>query len=949
MAKSSFDLLSEDVRRGLVSLGFSEPTEPQERAIPLILSGRSVLIVAPTGTGKTEAAVLPVFDLMLKLKRSLREGLEGVLALYITPLRALNRDLWERLSSLAGSLGLTLEVRHGDTPQHERRRQALKPPDMLITTPETLQALLAGRVMRRRLSSVKWVVVDEIHELVGDKRGVQLSVALERLKRLTKRPLQRIGLSATVGSIGVVKEFLAGSDGEVEVVHVPVPREMVIAVDSPADEAEELASKLQVNPQVASAIAEIAREIMEHESVLVFTNTREAAELLASRLAMAYPQLKVRAHHGSLSKDERIQAEQGFKSGSVKALVCTSSLELGIDVGTVDFIVQFMSSRQSTPLVQRVGRSGHRIGGVARGLVISYTSDDLLESAVLAKRAVNEVLEEVLVHECALDVLAHQVVGLVVDEGSISLEEAYNTVKGAYPYRNLSFDDFMEVVKFLEDRGVVRVRDSQIKWRGSATRDYYFQNLSMIPDVKKFDVVALPERRKVGTLDEEFVATKLDNTSSFILGGRVWRPVGVEEFKVYVEPSSDLLGAIPAWEGELIPVPLEVALEVGSIRRRIEELRTKSLMPELALSHYPLTSRARERAIREVIDHLESGVPLPHDKRIVVEGLGSYVVVHSCLGSKANELLGLLLSAMLSSSLALKVNYRSDQYRVLLMSPRRIRAGFVADVLKGLTSDDVEELVGNLMASSDVYLWRLFHVAKRMGVVEKDANVRLFSKAYKFLLGTVVDRAARMEVLIDKFDVSGLKRALSMIKSGEVEVVWVEREGTASPLAMPILNKYVPLELEYAQPLGKTIAEAVADRLMERTVKLVCMYCGGWSTTRRVKYVPDDLKCPKCGARYIAVTWPGDDKIEKILKKRLSGKLSKEESEALRKYQMSAGLVLTYGKKAVMVLAARGVGPQVASRILAKDARGDGTLYLDILEAEKTYIRTRMYWDDSKS
>ncbi|MEM0240245.1 MAG: DEAD/DEAH box helicase [Candidatus Nezhaarchaeales archaeon] len=948
MFRNAFELLSEEIRRELAALGFTRPTEPQERAIPLILSGKSLLIVSPTGTGKTEAAVLPVFDMMVRLKR---EGVcRGIMCIYVTPLRALNRDLWGRLSRLAESIGLSIEVRHGDTPQHARRKQAQQPPDMLITTPETLQAILIGRVLRRSLINVRWVIIDEVHELVADKRGVQLSIALERLKRITGRRLQRIGLSATVGSIEVVKKFLAGSDGDVDLVYVPMPRNMEIMVDSPALSGhEEITSILQVAPHVSSAILKIADEVRKHNSVLVFTNTREATELLSSRLALIANGFEVKAHHGSLSREERVQAEEDFKFGRVKALICTSSLELGIDIGSVDFVIQFMSPRQSTPLVQRVGRSAHRVGGVARGLIVSYSSDDVIESAVLAKRAINQKLEEIKVHECALDVLAHQVVGLVIDEGTIEVDEALSVIKGAYPYRNLTREDFLETVKFLHDRGVIKLVGSKLKRAGRATIEFYLSNLSMIPDVKKYDVISLPDKRKVGTLDEEFVATKIKEMMSIILGGRVWKLVGVEESKVYVEPSDDVVGAIPAWIGELIPVPMDVALEVASIRRRIEELYKEGADLKEALKGYPLTERAIEVALSDVVEHLKLGLPLPHDKRIVVEGLGNYVVVHACLGSKANELLGLLLSSMLSSSTTSMIHYRADQYRVLLISPRSIRASFVAKLLKELSPEDVDSLVHNLMPLSDVYLWRLFHVAKRMGVVEKDVDVKAFSKAYKFLLGTIVDRAARMEVLIDKLDVEGLKQILELIKKNVIEVVWFEGGERASPLAMPILNKYVPLEVISLIKQGgdKSLDELVLERLMERTVKLVCMYCGDWTTTRKVKYLPDDIKCPKCGARYITVTWPGDDKIEKLIKKRMTGKLTKQEMDEIKKYQMSAGLVLTYGKKAVMVLAARGVGPQTASRILARDARGEGTLLKDVLEAEKTYIRTRMYWSQS--
>lgn len=945
MVENAFDLLSEEVRRELISLGFTKPTEPQQRAIPLILRGNNVLIVSPTGTGKTEAAVLPVFDLMKLLKKE--HGAQGVLCIYVTPLRALNRDLWGRLSKLAERIGLAIEVRHGDTPQHTRRKQAQQPPDMLITTPESLQAILIGKVMKKSLSNVRWVIIDEIHELVVDKRGVQLSLALERLKKISGRRLQRIGLSATVGSVDLVGKFLVGSDGDVDVVYIPTSREMQITVDSISCEDIELASKLQVPPPIASAIAKVADEIRRHESVLVFTNTRETAELLASRLTLIADDIKVKVHHGSLSREERIQAENDFKSGLVKALVCTSSLELGIDIGSVDFIVQFTSPRQSTPLVQRVGRSGHRVGGVARGLVVSYSSDDIIESAVLARRAMSGELEEIKVHECAFDVLAHQIVGLVIDEGSIDVDEALRIVRGAYPYKDLTREAFLETIKFLCDRGIIKLIDSRLKRVGRQTIEFYLQNLSMIPDVRKYDVRALPDKHRVGSLDEEFVATKAEGSPSIILGGRVWRIIGVEGLTVYVEPSDDIFGAIPAWVGELIPVPIEVAFEVASIRRRIEELYNEGSDTREALKGYPLTDRALEAALEDVIEHLGRGLPLPHDRRIVVEGLGNYIVIHACLGSKANELLGLILSSMLSSSLALTVRYRADQYRVLIISPRSIRASFIAKMLSELRPEDVESLAINLIPSSDIYLWRLFHVAKRMGVVEKNAEVKAFSKAYKFLLGTIVDRAARMEVLIDKIDVEGLKRTLELIARGKVEVVWFESEGKASPMAMPILNKYIPIEAPLFKTSDKTLDEMVYERLMERTVKLVCMYCGGWTTVRKVMYVPDDVRCPKCGARYIAVTWPGDDKIEKLLKKMFSGKLNKQEMDDVRRYKMSAGLVLTYGKKAVMVLAARGVGPHTASRILAKDARGDGTLFRDILEAEKAYIRTRMYWSDA--
>ncbi|HYU07382.1 MAG TPA: DEAD/DEAH box helicase, partial [Thermoplasmata archaeon] len=319
------------------ALGIESFTEPQEKAIPRIRSGANVLLVAPTGIGKTEAALLPVLDHIV------REAPEPTSCLYITPLRALNRDMLRRMTFFAERLGVRVAVRHGDTSPQERAAITRQPPDILITTPETFQILFTGRRLREHLRSIRWVVVDEIHELASDERGAQLAVGLERLRDLVGHEFQRIGLSATVGSPEEVAAFLGGVGRDVEVIRVRIPKGLRIRVEMPAPSKgdTEISERLRVQVGQATALRRCYELIKEHASTLFFVNTRDTAEFLSSRLAAWYQDPTIGVHHGSLSKDVRVQMEDDFKAGTLRALVCTSSLELGIDVGGADFVLQY--------------------------------------------------------------------------------------------------------------------------------------------------------------------------------------------------------------------------------------------------------------------------------------------------------------------------------------------------------------------------------------------------------------------------------------------------------------------------------------------------------------------------------------------------------------------------------------------------------------------------------
>src|SRR5256885_2224505 len=440
------------------ALGIDEFTEPQVRAIPRILAGANVLLVAPTGIGKTEAAFLPI------LQHLLREKPAPTSALYITPLRALNRDMLRRMTFFADRLGVRVAVRHGDTTPQERAAMTRHPPDILITTPETFQILFTGRKLREHLRSVRWVVVDEIHELASDERGAQLAVGMERLRDLTEGEFQRIGLSATVGTPEEVGAFLAGVGRPVEVIRVRIPKGIRIRVEmpSPANADSEMAERLRVKPGQATALRRCHELIKEHASTLFFVNTRDTAEFLSSRIAAWYPDAGIGVHHGSLSKDVRVQMEDDFKAGRLRSLVCTSSLELGIDVGTADFVLQYNSPREVSRLVRRFGRSGPGAGAAPAGGVPAARRDEVAEACAIARRALAEEIEDLVVRKDNRSVLANQLVAIAVSERFTSLDAAYATVRRSWPFRDLKRVDFDEVVKQLSDLRVLWSRDGRL-------------------------------------------------------------------------------------------------------------------------------------------------------------------------------------------------------------------------------------------------------------------------------------------------------------------------------------------------------------------------------------------------------------------------------------------------------------------------------------------------------
>ena len=922
----SFELLGEDILTVLREFNITSPTDIQKSSIPVILNRNNVLLMAPTGSGKTEAAILP----LLRLVKD--SNAQGIKVLYVAPLRALNRDLLLRLEKIGEAMGITIKARHGDTVQSERRRQSLKPPDILITTPETLQALFTGKKLRGHLKSVLAVVVDEIHEIAEDKRGVQLSLALERLERLKSGRIQRIGLSATVGSKDEVARFLVGVGREVEIIQSKIKKEFDIEVETPEIFEEDImnAENLKISPYVASSIRRIKELIEAHKSILLFVNTRQMAETLSSRFNLMEMNF-IDVHHSSLSKETRIDVESRFKNGEIKGIVCTSSMELGIDVGAVVLVIQYGSPRQVSKLLQRVGRAGHKTYLVSKGIILS-SDEEICESAVIAKNALNYTIESSLIPEKPLDVLSHQIIGLSMESNEVSIEEAYSTFKKSYPFRNLSREEFWKVLYFLESIKLIWINNGITYKRSKQGMFYYYENLSMIPDTKQYRVVEVGTGSSLGVLDENFIVSNIEVGGNFIVRGRTWKVLNIEDEKIEVTETRSV-GAIPSWEGELIPVPLFVSRDVFGIfgdKSRVEDL--------------PITNDTK-KVLYDLFD--EQSRYFSYSKNsLVIEDIGEFVILHIFNGSKANDTLGRVITSLLAQRFGESIGMRTDPYHIMIKFPIGIRDGgdIVKDTLLELNEDHVIPILDIVLKNTPLFEWKMIQIAKRFGVIKANSEKYLMKNILRLYRNTPLYEETLNELYHDKLEIEPVKEFIRDLKNGKINIT-VNKNNEPSTFTRYLLEGS-SFELLYPKRPDKEIIKYLKKRLLEKRVTVACLHCRNWKTTLSVNNFDDNPKCPQCGARYIGVLRRRED-LE-IVRKGHKGRIDEEEKKTLKEVKDSADLILPYGKKAIIVLAGIGIGPRTAKRILAKDRKDEEDLFKDILAAERVYARTKMFWQSNK-
>lgn len=953
MSDAAFDGLHPKILKGLEEIGIRESTTPQEKARGPISSVENVLLVAPTASGKTEAALLPVFDTFLRAPRKPA----GISILYITPMRALNRDMLRRLTFWADQLSLDVQIRHGDTSQRARRRQASRPPQMLITTPETLQAILPSKAMRGHLGGVRWVIVDEIHDLAASKRGAQLTLGLERLERAASRPFQRIGLSATVGNSSEVARFLGGSH-PVSVIEVEVDKSFRYSVEfpMPTDEDFDLADELITTPQAASRLRRIRDLVQQHKSTLIFVQGRGQAESLGHRIGRVEPLVMV--HHGSLSREQRHAVEDQFKAGDLRGIVCTSTLQLGIDIGDVDLCIQYLSPRQVSTLIQRVGRSGHSLGRRSEGVMLAAYGEDALESMVMAEKARRGELEETELHLKPLDVLAHQVVGLVLDEDRIGEDETYDVVTRAYPFRGLGRDEFGDFLGFLASIGLIS-REGGVLGIRKKSRMYYYENLGMINDERRYPFINVVTDRVIGTVGDEFWTLRARVGLNVILRGRVWRVLQIDEDRgvLHVIPSDDPLGALPGWDGELIPVPKEVAMDVGDMREAIADEINRLGSKEKAVKALSQRLDAEEAAVKAAADeveaHLKLGFPLPTRRRILLEAYERYLVVHSTFGERVNRALGCVFDAVLSEH-DLIYSWWNDPYRILIEAPRKLDKFDLENVegwLFGLSEDDVEQRLREFMDARFPFGYKMKFIAERFGVIlrGKTLNSKSLENIYIRFRETPIYRETLREAYQEKLDLGSARQVMAGVASGGIEVARVLTR-TPSPLAKHILEKYG----DVAELMASTYA--VADQLeymkksiYSRTVQLACMNCGKWNIRRRVRELDERPVCGSCGSQLVAVLrrHQSPEAFLSLMGRWRAGEpLSEDERELLAYWRKTADMVLSYGKRAVVALMVYGIGPVTAYQVLSKMQQDEKEFYGDLLKAKVQYMRTKPYWGE---
>ncbi|MEM2902262.1 MAG: DEAD/DEAH box helicase [Candidatus Bathyarchaeia archaeon] len=944
-----FTMLSKPLQKAVKEKGFVKPTEAQRRAIPLILRGENVLLIAPTAHGKTESAVLPVLDRVI----SMADRERGIKALYITPLRALNRDMLDRLTWWCDKLCVSVSVRHGDTDVKERSLQARSPPTMLITTPETLQAIIPGRVMKRHLSEVRHVIVDEVHELADSKRGSQLSLALERLREMAKEEFQIVGLSATIGTPEQVARFLVGVGRDVKIVRIPVGRRSRLKVlyPEPGGEDRQLALKLYTHPEVAARLRVMEKLINAHNSALLFTNTRSIAEVLASRFRVWNLDFPISIHHGSLAKPARITAETGLKSGKLKGIVCTSSLELGIDIGAIDYTIQYMSPRQVTRLIQRLGRSGHKVDLIADGAIIAMDEDDALEAMVIGRKTFQEELEPVKIPEKPLDALAHQLVGLLTQRGRWRIGEILNLFTKAYPYRNLTEEELMRVLTYLHDRyprmAWVSFEDKIVlrPRRAKALYEYYFGKLSMIPDEKQYLVVDETSDTPVGVLDEAFVAEYAEPGAKFIVKGSPWKMMSIRGDKIFVKPISDPTGAIPSWVGEEIPVPLEVASEVGRLRRAVLEALDRGESLETLASQlskqYPSDKSTVLRALRTTVEQREQGYPVPTDDVVVVEDWEDYTIIHAHFGTLVNRSLGMLIGHLAAEELGHTVMVQQDAYRIIVQGEGSIRGREIFEMLKEVEESELTALLSKAAEKTGLFKRRLVHVARRFGAISKwvDFTSLSLNRLIKSFKDTVIFEEAMKETLSQDLDPENACMVLRMMKSGEVKVEMIQSSGELSPISQLAMRRAsMKTDLIPPDKMERIILDSARARILSESVTIVCASCWGFCEVVEVKTLKEGFRCPRCKSKSLGILNYAPEKLSKLLRNRGVAR-GKSDKRILEEVLATASLFEKFGVRTAYVMAGRKVTPHQAREILSKTSIVGEELFKLILEAEREALK----------
>ena len=855
------------------------PTDVQQAAWPAIQSGQDALIAAPTGSGKTFAAFLSCIDHLFKqaLDRALDDHTQG---LYVSPLKALSNDVQKNLQQPLNDIGqaalqvgllmpeLRVLVRTGDTPMVERQQMLKRPPHILVTTPESLFILLTAEKSRRMLQTVKTVIVDEIHAVAPNKRGAHLALSLERLEALTLVKPQRIGLSATQQPIETVAQFLVGDRPMPTIIDVGHRRDMDLAVEVPKDELSAVATNA-IWAEVYDRLADLVRQ---HRSTLVFVNTRRLAERVSHHLEERLQDLgpdAVAAHHGSLSRQIRLSAEERLKTGKTRVVVATASLELGIDIGTVDLVCQLGSPRAIATGLQRVGRAGHWIKAIPKGRLFALTRDELLECAALVRAIRRNILDRISVPLAPLDVLAQQVVAASASE-TWQVDDLFALCRRAHPYRELARREFEEVLRMLADgiathrgRGQAHLYYDRINHRIKGRRGARLAAITSggaIPDTANYAVIAEPDGTVVGSVDEDFAVESLAG-DIMLLGNTSWRIKGIEAGKVRVEDAQGAPPNIPFWRGEAPSRTIELSTEVSLLRQEIAQRASGAghvASGGQDLSNAPLASRLSplawlrqecaldQRGAEQAVCYVLAGQAVlgtvPTQETIVAERFfdesgGMQLVIHAPFGGRINRAWGLALRKRFCVTFDFELQAAATDNGIVISLGERY--SFPLESVFGyLHSHSVREVLVQALLQAPMFMTRWRWNASRALVLlrfaggkkvppqiqrmkAEDLLAAVFPDAIACQDNIVGERTRQIpdhplvnetvrDCLTEAMDVEGLTHLLKRIEAGTIRCVAVDTPAP-SPFSHEILNANPYAFLDDA-PLEERRARAVEMR-----------------------------------------------------------------------------------------------------------------------------------------
>ena len=794
---------------------FKDYSLPQKMGVMQIHSRRNVLISAPTGATKTLTGFLSILN---ELVDSAAKGIleDKIYAMYISPLKALNYDIEQNLLKPLAEieeinnvkLGIRVSVRTGDTTQHERTKMLKKPPHILITTPESIAIMLSTIKFREHLQYVSWVVVDEIHAIADNKRGVHLNMSLERLEYLTGH-MTRIGLSATVAPIEEVARYLVGPSRDCTIVDVQFLKQMDMKVLSPLPDLIET-----THDEMDKKLYELLHEMIQaNKTTLIFTNTRSATERVVFKLKQKFPKYyhesNIGAHHGSLDKEHRRNLESRLREGKLKCVVSSTSLELGVDIGFVDMVLNLGSPKSVARALQRIGRSGHKLHDVTRGRIVVLDRDDLVECSVLLKSAIERKIDRIKIARNVLDVLVQHVFGMALEQ-VWDEKELFNVIRQSYCYQNLSWGDYQQVLSYLageytslEDRNVyakIWRNEGKIGKRGKLSRLIYMTNLGTIPD--QTSIVVKIGSQVVGTIDENFLE-KLSRGDVFVLGGSTYTFKYSRGTVAQVESSVNKAPTVPNWASEMLPLSFDLASEIGKFRRLLGEKFDvgKSKQEIIGFIHDYLHvdsngANSIYNYFKEQYDYLKI---IPSDKLILIEtyddGRQKKIIFHTLFGRRVNDVLSRAIAYAISRTQHKDVEMGVNDNGFYVNSDKKIDVQGPLNLLK---ANELRDLVGKAIENTEVFKRRFRHCVGRAMIVlrnymghnkkvgRQQVSSMILLKAIKKISSEFfVIRETKREVLEDLMDIESAEKVLEGIESRRILVKEVTTN-VPSPFAFNI-------------------------------------------------------------------------------------------------------------------------------------------------------------------